>query len=137
MRRCHGRAVLEADETEKALAFGDGLGSGGALAPVEAAHEHVLARGEIAKGPDELEGARDAARADFIWRQARDVPAAEADAPAVGGERARDEIEERRLAGPVGAHDAEELALLEREADVVDGADAAERFRHPLHLEQN
>jgi hypothetical protein len=65
---------------------------------------------------------------------AGDVLAAEPDAPGVGAERARDQVEERGLARAVRAHDAQELARLEAQADVVDREDAAEALRQPQDL---
>ena len=107
-----------------------------ALAAVEAADPHVVERGEAGEGPDELEGAGDAARAEPVRRQPGDVAALEPDAPAIGAQGARDQVEERGLAGAVRPHDAEQLAGLEREADVVDREDAAEALGQPLDLEE-
>ena len=49
---------------------------------------------------------------------------------------AADEVEDRALAGAVGADDGEDLALLHVEGDAVHGADAAERDRDVPRLEQ-
>src|SRR5258707_2999305 len=93
---------------------------------VEAADPHVVERGEPGEGPDELEGAGHAARAEPVWRQPGHIAALEPDAPAIGAQGAGDQVEERGLAGAVRPHDAEQLAGLDREADVVDREDAAE-----------
>src|SRR5207237_7928869 len=113
-------------QSQQTIAFRERFGGAPPPATVEAADEHVLARGEVPERAHELERARDAARAHAMRREPGDVGAAQANAPGVGRERPRDEVEERRLARAVRAHDAEDGALLEREADVVDGADAAE-----------
>src|SRR4029077_4011754 len=109
-----------------------GPGVAVAPAPVEAAHPHVVEGRETGEGPPELEGARDAAGADAVWGEPRDVVSLEADVPAIRPQRARDEVEERGLAGPVRSHHAEELAGLEREAHVADREDAAEALGQPL-----
>ena len=53
-----------------------------------------------------------------------------ADRAGVGPSVARDEVEQRRLAGAVGADDAAQLALGHVEVDVAVGVDAAEMLRH-------
>src|SRR5256885_2238614 len=60
-----------------------------------------------------------------------DLASAQPDMAGIRSERARNEIEKGGLARAIRAHDAEEVALLEGEADVVDGTDAAEPLRHP------
>src|SRR5438093_924926 len=56
----------------------------------------------------------------------RDVHAVEADVTRVGDQEAGDEVEDRRLPGAVRADEAEDLALVQLEAGVVDRPDAAE-----------
>ena len=46
------------------------------------------------------------------------------------------QVEDRRLAGAVGADEGKDLAGLDRKADPIDGADAAEMHGEPLRLEQ-
>src|SRR5690606_2552113 len=48
-----------------------------------------------------------------------------------------DDIEHRRLAGPVGADDGADLALQYVEADVGECLDPAEGQRHVVHREQD
>src|SRR5207247_420830 len=55
-----------------------------------------------------------------------DVLAPEQDLPAVGREEPGDQIDERRLAGAVGADEREHLPLLDREIHVVHGVGVAE-----------
>src|SRR3989441_13249670 len=78
------------------------------------------------RSPDVLKRARDALGADAVGRPARDVAAGQADAPGVRTERAGDQVEESGLPRPVRAHDPNELALVDGEADSADRADAAE-----------
>src|SRR4029077_18644786 len=54
----------------------------------------------------------------------------------VGLVEARDQVEERRLAGAVGPDQADDLALAHVERDVVDRDDPAEPSRHVLDREQ-
>ena len=50
--------------------------------------------------------------------------------------RAGERADERRLAGAVAADQADDLARVEVDADVVDGVDAAERDADVAHLDQ-
>ena len=61
---------------------------------------------------------------------------AEDDAPAGERERAGDEIEHRALAGAVRSDEAEDLAGLDRERQVVDGDQPAELLARGADLEQ-
>jgi hypothetical protein len=63
--------------------------------------------------------------------------AIEPDGSRVGFERSRDEIEERRLAGAVGADDAERGALGEVEIDLVGDFDRPEGFAHAGKLQDH
>ena len=54
---------------------------------------------------------------------------------AVGRHEAADRVEQRRLAGAVGADEADHLAGLGAEVDVVDGDDAAEAHGEPVRRE--
>ena len=56
--------------------------------------------------------------------------------PSVGLVDARDEVEQRRLAGAVRADHADDLALVDVQVEVVDHLEAAERHRDALQLEQ-
>ena len=84
-----------------------------------------------------LEGAREAELGEPFGRKARDRPAVEQDLARVRGVEARDEIEERGLAGPVRADDADELVLVNREIDGVHGRQAAEAPGQAADLEQH
>src|SRR5438552_2064076 len=67
---------------------------------------------------------------------AGDVASVEDDAALVGRQITRDEVEDRGLAGPVGADETEDLALPHAELDTVHGADAAEADGEAAHLEE-
>jgi len=83
-----------------------------------------------------LEGARDPLGADAVGRPAGDVASGEADAPRVGAERARDQVEEGGFPRAVGAQDPDELTLVDGEADAADRADAAEGLGDALDFEK-
>ena len=69
-------------------------------------HHQVLDGGQVGELAGDLEGAQQAAVEQIVRRQAGHVLAVEDDAPAVGHERAGDGVEQRRLAGAVGADQA-------------------------------
>ena len=58
-------------------------------------------------------------------RIARHVVAHHLDAAGIGGEQAGEQLEQRRLAGAIGAEQGDELAGMGGQADAVDGADRA------------
>ena len=130
--RLLAEALLESrekvnDEFEVSL-----LGVAGA-AGVGAEHE-VLAHGQLAEDAAALGHQRDAGLDDLMRRQRRQFAAAEGDRPA-GKVRhqAGDRLEERALAGAVGAEDHHHLAAADVEVDVderevfaVGGGDAGE-----------
>ena len=66
----------------------------------------------------------------------RHLPALEAVAPAVGGLRAGDGLDQRGLAGAVVAHERDDLARVDLEVDVGERLDGAEALRDPDALEQ-
>lgn len=53
-----------------------------------------------------------------------------------GPKRTSEAIDGGRLAGAVGAQQAEQLALLHREPTVLDGLEAAKPFPQPVHLQR-
>src|SRR5262249_33808794 len=85
---------------------------------------------------DVLEGAGDAALHDRVRRLAEEALALEADRPRVGLVEARDQVEERRLAGAVRPDQPDDLPGLDIERHVIDGDDAAETSPYVLEREQ-
>ena len=61
---------------------------------------------------------------------------AEPDPTSARGQEARDQAEAGRLPGAVGPDQAGDRPLLDREADLVDGGEAAEPHSESLHLKQ-
>jgi hypothetical protein len=91
-----------------------------------AADHHVLERRHLGEQPDVLEGARDAGLGHLVHRGRGVGLAAELEAAAVGRVQAGDHVEEGGLAGAVGADQAVDLALVDGDADVRQGLQAAE-----------
>jgi hypothetical protein len=99
------------------------------------ADQQVAQHGGILEQFDVLEGAGDAELGDAERGLLGDVLILEEN-PARGRlVDPRDQIEDRALAGPVGADDLENLALLHGEGDRVDRFQAAEMQRQVLGAE--
>src|SRR5205823_14251851 len=90
------------------------------------------------RAPDgrHLKRAPHAALPDLARPEAENRFASEDDVAAVGGELAIHHVEAGGLAGAVRADEGEELALADREADVVDGAHDAEGLAQVAYLEE-
>ena len=116
----HGRRMACARAQEAEAAVGD------------AAHreEQVVAHREVAKQQRRLVGAPQPFADALVRRQVGDVFAEEMDPPGGGREVAGDGVEQRGLAGAVGAEDRVLLAGGDRQRHVVDGAQRAEGARH-------
>jgi len=100
------------------------------------AHQHIVQHAEIGEDAAVLEGARQAERGQPFGGQAGDVAATQPRRAGVGLVEPGHEVEQRRLAGTVGADDADELALRDVEIDIVDGRQTAEPAREAANLEQ-
>src|SRR5262249_49674043 len=95
---------------------------------VERAHAREHARG--------LEHAQQSAARELHGPQPRDLLAVEPHAAALRGEEARHQVERRGLARAVRPDEPEDLALLEREVEILDGGDAAEVPGEPRGTQQ-
>src|SRR5207247_5352515 len=95
----------------------------------------VLGDGEGGEDPRVLEGATEAVRRPPVGTPAGDVDAAEEDAAGVRRQQSGDQVEDRRLAGAVGADEPEDLMGGEGKGHVVDRGDAAEAAGEPADLE--
>ena len=98
--------------------------------------EQVLQHGRLVEQLDVLEGARDAERGDLVRRARQDALALEAYVAFGRVVEPRDQVEDRRLAGPVRPDQREDLALLDGERNLVDRHDAAEAQGDVVDLEQ-
>src|SRR5258705_2761930 len=93
-------------------------------------HAHALEEGDV------LERARDAERGHVGRRQVRALLAGEPDAALERVIEAADDVEERGLAGAVGADDGQDLAALDLEAHLVQRHQRAEAHADGLHFQQ-
>ena len=91
----------------------------GLRVPVRGRH-HVLAHGHVEEEAQRLERARDPAARDLVRLEALDARAGEDDVAAGRHVDARDEVEQRRLAGAVRADHADDLALVDVQVELVD-----------------
>ena len=101
-------------------------------APGMAGDPEILGDRELRKHALDLQGALDAEPADLVRLESGDVAPVEEHAAAVGGQQARDQIEERGLAGAVRTDDRVQLRPGEAEAQVVDRGQAAEALGQPF-----
>src|SRR4051794_29808914 len=69
-------------------------------------------------------------------RQAAQRPPVEGETTALGGVDAGQDVEERRLAGAIGADEAIDLAARNGEGNIVERLHAAEALRHAARLEE-
>src|SRR5262249_13328439 len=90
-----------------------------------AAHAQVLVDGEMREDVDLLRHVADAERLHPVRRDAADRRAAEADGAAMRAEEAEDGLEQRRLAGAVGADDEGDAVRGDREREPLQDVDAA------------
>ena len=96
---------------------------GGMAVPAD---QQVGQHGRILEQLDVLEGAGDAELGDLVRRHLGDVAALEEQLARGRVVEPRDQVEDRGLAGAVGADDGEDLALFDAEAHAVDRLEAAE-----------
>ena len=90
------------------------------------ADQQIAQHGRILEQFDVLEGAGNAEAGDLVGRLLGDVLVLEKDLARGRRIDPRDQVEDRTLAGAVGADDREDLALLHGEADGIDRLQAAE-----------
>ena len=120
----------EADEIDGLARF---LARGGDMAVAQERAGHDIGEhGHGAKGFCDLEGARQAVRADVVRPQADDLLAEGEHRAGIGAVKAGDEMEARGLAGAVRPDQRERLVLLHGEADILHGAQAAEALVEAL-----
>src|SRR6266404_6123891 len=107
-----------------------------AVRALERAADDVVERRHAPEGAHHLPRPGHAETADALGPGARDVGAVEGDAPLVGMHVAGDAVEERGLAGAVGTDEADDLARLDGERDLLVGEQAAEALRGGLDAQQ-
>ena len=97
--------------------------------------QHVVERGELGEQRHLLEGAGDAVAGAVVAREVGHVAPAQPHLATRGRERPRDDVEQRALARAVGPDEADQLALADGEAHVVERGEPAELLGDPVHLE--
>src|SRR5438132_6333052 len=104
------------------------------------AGEHALYRSEVAIKPKRLEGAGDTHGGDGVRRPPSQLTGGRAllelDTAGLGADVAGYEVDQRRLAGAVGADQAEDGAFLDFHRHVINGVYAAERTVDVSELQQ-
>ena len=100
------------------------------------ADQDVVEDRHVLEEPDGLERPGDATSHDRVGAEADDALALEEDLSLVGGEQARDHVEEGRLPGPVRADQAHDRAGGDDEIDLVDRDEAPEGLGHAASFEQ-
>src|SRR4051812_12719986 len=95
----------------------------------------VLADAEVLHQPNLLERATDAETGSRAGTEDGDVAAVEEHLSCAGSDEARYSVEERGLAGAVGADEAGDDTGLHRQTHVVDGGQAAKAHRELANLE--
>ncbi len=106
-----------------------------AAAPALRREPDIPGDAELGKDVGLLVASGDAEAGDAMRRPSGDVVRTEADAAGIGRQVAREQVDERRLAGAVRADDAMDLARRQLEIDTVDGDEAAEAPRQSLDPE--
>src|SRR3546814_10654862 len=96
---------------------------------------NVLADGEQPEQLEALEGASQALASTLERRQRRDVAPADGDGASAGGLQAADDVEERRLAGAVGADEPGDDAGGCVDLDAVQGGPASEAHADVAHAQ--
>ena len=97
---------------------------------------HIVQHGQVFEQADVLEGARDAQVGDLVGFFAHQLGFAQPDAAFGGFVHAGDQVEDCRLAGAVGPDDADQLARVHRQAEVIHRAQPAEVMGHVINLQQ-
>ena len=131
-RRRAVREGGEADEIELRACFAKGVGDARPRAAEQRGGCDVLHHGHARERLHDLEGAGKPAPRRLERPLGRHIDAAEPDAAGLRAVHAGHQVDEGGLAGPVGADQADDLALLETEAHIVDGLDAAEAMAEAI-----
>ena len=99
-------------------------------------HEDVLPRGQAPERLEPLERAADPEPGPLMGLAARDVATVELDPARVRPEQPGDDVEQRRLARPVGADQPGDVTDLDVDRHLAEGLQAAEADRHLAYVEE-
>src|SRR5262245_55794899 len=105
---------------------------GDAVGALQRSAHDVLQRRHATERAHHLPRPRYAGATDALGPHLRDLVAVEDDAPGVRVHVAADAVEQRRLAGPVGADETDDLARLDRQGHLAIGEQPAEALRGGL-----
>ena len=97
--------------------------SRGILVPEEGAHLEVLLDGHPREDPATFGNLDDALGGHLVDLESRDLLAEQLDRARARGEKARDRLERRRLAGTVRADERHDLAFVDVDGDALEGLD--------------
>ena len=100
-------------------------------------HEDVLARSQAPERLEPLERAADPEPRPLVGLAARDVATVELDPARVRPEQPGDDVEQRGLAGPVGADQPGDVTDLDIDRHFTEGLQAAEADRHLAYVEES
>src|SRR5262249_32060517 len=103
---------------------------------LERRHHDVLDHRQLPVRLGNLERTRNPDPGDLVGRPARDVLPREYDLASHRPQRTGDQVIERALAGTVRTAETEQLALVDREADIVHGAQRTEAVLEIADFEQ-
>ena len=97
--------------------------------------QHVIQRGQVDEQAQILEGAGDTGGDDGLRGQPIQASPLEGDAALVGFQESGDNVEDRGLAGTVGANQARDAAAIHGERAIAQGQQPAETDLHPGGLQ--
>src|SRR6516165_8469262 len=97
---------------------------------------YIVRAAQTVEQVDDLKTARDAGLDPTVRRPARHVVLVEDDLPGVRVQQAAEQINERGLAGTIGADQRQKFALFHVEIDTVDRAILTESFPQPLRAQK-
>jgi hypothetical protein len=138
-----GQGQLRGGRVAKAVEMGEGEALQGQLARflhaavrrIESAGHDVLQDRHLGERLHDLECPRDPALGDHVRLQSPKTLAIEDDLAGRHRDEPRDQVHQGGLACAIGTDQADDLALRELQADIVDGPDAVEDPGHALQFE--
>ena len=98
-------------------------------------HHHIFKRGHVGKQADVLKGAGNPRCGHFVDRAGLIGLPRQLEAATVGCVQARDDVEERGFASPIGTNQPIHLPGLNRHAHIAQGLQSTETFGNALDLQ--
>src|ERR1700728_1636221 len=130
--------ALQPHLTQKldATRFDVGMASAARSDRIEERNAHVVEQAEARERPRQLEGAGEAAARALMRARALKRMAVEADRPRLVAQRTADAIDERALAGAIGADQAHAFARAHRKGNILQRHEAAEALAELVDLQK-